>query len=58
MKNVAGVFDSKKEVDAAVLTLLDTGLSKEHMSLIVSDNARHAIQRWKRRSKHKTTSKY
>ena len=43
MKNIAGVFDSKKEADAAVSTLLDTGFSKEHMSLIVSDNAHHAI---------------
>ncbi len=43
MKNVAGVFDSKKEANRAISTLLDTGFSKEHMSLIVSDNAHHAI---------------
>ena len=43
MKNVAGVFDSKKEANAAVSSLLDTGFSKEHMSLIVSDNAHHAL---------------
>jgi uncharacterized membrane protein len=43
MKNIAGVFDSKKEADAAISKLLDTGFNKEHMSLIVSDNAHHAI---------------
>jgi hypothetical protein len=43
MTNVAGVFDSRKEADAAVSTLLDTGFKKEELSLIVSDNARHAI---------------
>jgi hypothetical protein len=43
MKNIAGVFDSKKEADAAVSKLLDTGFSKEHMSLIVSDNEHHTI---------------
>ena len=43
MTNVAGVFDSKTEADAAVSKLLDTGFNKENLSLIVSDNARHAI---------------
>jgi len=43
MKHIAGVFDSKREADAAVSNLLDTGFSKENMSLIVSDNAHHAI---------------
>lgn len=43
MTIVAGVFDSKKEADAAVSTLLDTGFKKENLSLIVSDNARHTI---------------
>ena len=43
MTNVAGVFDSKKEANTAVSKLLDTGFSKENMSLIVSDNANHAI---------------
>jgi len=43
MVHIAGVFDSKKEADAAVAKLLDTGFKKENLSLIVSDNARHAI---------------
>ena len=43
MTNIAGVFDSKKEADAAVAKLLDTGFKKENLSLIVSDNARHTI---------------
>jgi len=43
MTNVAGVFDSKHEADAAVSKLLDTGFNKEDLSLIVSDHARHAI---------------
>lgn len=43
MTNVAGVFDSRKEADAAVSKLLDTGFNKENLSLIVSDHARHAI---------------
>ncbi len=43
MTNVAGVFDSKTEADAAVSKLLDTGFNKEHLSLIVSDHARHTI---------------
>lgn len=43
MTNIAGVFDSKTEANAAVSKLLDTGFKKEDLSLIVSDNARHAI---------------
>lgn len=43
MANIAGIFDSKKEADAAVTKLLDTGFNKENLSLIVSDNARHTL---------------
>ena len=43
MTNVAGVFDSTTEANAAVSTLLDSGFKKENISLIVSDNARHII---------------
>ena len=43
MTYVAGVFDSRKEADAAVSKLLDTGFKKEDLSLIVSDHAHHAI---------------
>ena len=43
MTNIAGIFDSKIEADAAVSKLLDTGFNKEDMSLIVSDHVRHII---------------
>jgi len=43
MTNVAGVFDSRKEADAAVAKLLDTGFKKEDLSLIVSDHAHHTL---------------
>lgn len=43
MTNVAGVFDSRKEADAAVLKLLDAGFKKEDLSMIISDHAHHAI---------------
>ncbi len=43
MTNVTGVFDSKKEANAAVSKLLDTGFAREDMSLIVSDNLHHTF---------------
>jgi hypothetical protein len=43
MKNIAGIFDSREEANAAVSKLLDAGFSKEDLSLIVSDNARHTL---------------
>lgn len=43
MVHIAGVFDSKKEADAAVSKLLDAGFNKKDLSLIVSDNAHHTI---------------
>lgn len=43
MTNIAGVFDSRKEADAAVSKLLDAGFKKEDLSLIISDHAHHAI---------------
>ena len=43
MTHIAGVFDSRKEANAAVAKLLDAGFNKENISLIVSDNVRHTI---------------
>jgi hypothetical protein len=43
MVNVAGVFDSEKEANAAVSTLLDSGFKKEDLSLIVSDHVKHTV---------------
>jgi len=43
MVDIAGVFDSRAEADAAIAKLLDTGFNKGNMSLIVADNVRHTI---------------
>ena len=43
MVHIAGIFDSKQEANAAVSKLLDAGISKGDISLIVSDNAHHTI---------------
>ena len=42
-KNIAGVFDSKAEANAAISKLLDAGFRKEDLSIIVSDHAYHAV---------------
>jgi hypothetical protein len=43
MTKIAGVFDSKMEAEQAIANLLETGFTRNDMSLILSDNVRHSV---------------
>jgi len=43
MKTIAGIFDSQLTADRAVASLLDEGIAKDDISLIMSDKTRNKL---------------